>query len=219
MMIFYAKACESPGYVTESPPNTEGLFYCEICGLHCPVRACHCKECGKCIIRRDHHCPWTGHCIGRDNHRDFLIYVYFEAILTLLVFIDIASTLLISLPFMEYMKRNFFLLSIISPMGFALFMSSSLVLSHTRMAMVNATVWEMSRWDSITYLKEFPKFYFPFNRGVINNIKEFLSMKMKKTTWEYPKLPVSEVTNLFQNELYKPYNDIIYSVMNKNNEA
>lgn len=53
--------------------------------VHCRAlqvaRAKHCHDCGRCVRKLDHHCWWLGSCVGSGNHRLFLTYLTFEALL------------------------------------------------------------------------------------------------------------------------------------------
>jgi len=49
--------------------------------------------------------------------------------------------------------------------------TGSLLLLHTALIISNLTTWEYMRRETITYLQPFPKYYNPFDKGIIENIK------------------------------------------------
>ncbi|XP_056634931.1 probable palmitoyltransferase ZDHHC24 [Diorhabda sublineata] len=57
--------------------------FCSVCESVAPPRSWHCEVCKVCILKRDHHCMFTSCCIGFENHRYFLIFVFYMLIATL----------------------------------------------------------------------------------------------------------------------------------------
>jgi palmitoyltransferase len=53
------------------------LPYCNRCSSPKPPRAHHCHICDKCVSRMDHHCPWVNNCIGYQNHRYFVLFLFY----------------------------------------------------------------------------------------------------------------------------------------------
>lgn len=50
---------------------------CTVCEVLAPPRSWHCNICNVCILKRDHHCMFTSCCIGHENHRFFLVFVFY----------------------------------------------------------------------------------------------------------------------------------------------
>lgn len=197
MIRFYSKACCDPGFAAdesdaekvEDEANLDpNRFYCKYCKIYVPIRASHCSMCKKCVIRRDHHCPWTNNCIGRDNHFYFFIFVFLEFFSQS---IPDSDAIYHFSRYIFYVKDHqhfcqtiipYLLLIIASTFGtfmaFRLAFSCIMVITH------NLTTWEGLRRDRITYLKNLPYGYSPFDRGLINNIIEFCTMREKKMKWE-----------------------------------
>lgn len=59
-----------------------GWSLCTVCEVLVPPRSWHCKVCNVCILKRDHHCMFTSCCIGHENHRFFLVFVFYMFIAT-----------------------------------------------------------------------------------------------------------------------------------------
>ncbi|OAX36920.1 zf-DHHC-domain-containing protein [Rhizopogon vinicolor AM-OR11-026] len=60
--------------------------YCSKDKIVKPPRAHHCRACGTCVLKYDHHSPWIGHCVGALNHKFFVNFVQWAAILCLWIF-------------------------------------------------------------------------------------------------------------------------------------
>ena len=72
---------------TEEETMGKKYVYCTICKLAKPERAHHCSVCRKCYLRMDHHCFWVGNCIGLNNHKFFLMFIFYTILLSILVLI------------------------------------------------------------------------------------------------------------------------------------
>ena len=62
---------------------------CFECGIIAIPRSYHCNICQRCVQRYDHHCPWVNSCIGTRNHAPFLIFITFQLLYILAIFIQI----------------------------------------------------------------------------------------------------------------------------------
>lgn len=83
-------------------------------------------------------------------------------------------------------------LDILILVGF-LIMVSSLLLYHSYLATENITTWENAKWESITYLKDWPEnLGSPFSRGCWKNLKNYCrfmgTARTPLTTYYIPKL-------------------------------
>lgn len=77
LFFHYYQACTvTPG----TPPKSNALPQCRICGNHKPPNAHHCSICNICVLNMDHHCIWINQCVGAKNHRYFLQFVVFITI-------------------------------------------------------------------------------------------------------------------------------------------
>ena len=63
---------------------------CTHCKAQQVPRAKHCHDCGRCVRRLDHHCWWLGNCVGIGNHRTFVAYLTFQALLLFTVGVQAA---------------------------------------------------------------------------------------------------------------------------------
>ena len=50
--------------------------YCSKCCVFKPPRSHHCSVCDRCVPRMDHHCPWVNNCVGNDNHKLFVVFLF-----------------------------------------------------------------------------------------------------------------------------------------------
>jgi hypothetical protein len=51
--------------------------YCSNCKHQRPPRCHHCSTCRRCILQFDHHCIWLNNCVGYNNHRAFLLTLFY----------------------------------------------------------------------------------------------------------------------------------------------
>jgi hypothetical protein len=51
--------------------------YCSNCRHQRPPRCHHCSTCRRCILQFDHHCIWLNNCVGYNNHRAFLLTLFY----------------------------------------------------------------------------------------------------------------------------------------------
>lgn len=63
----------SQAAAVEADPNA----LCRRCQGFKPVRAHHCRICQHCVVRMDHHCLWVNNCIGANNHKHFLLFLFY----------------------------------------------------------------------------------------------------------------------------------------------
>lgn len=211
MLIFYSKACRSPGFakdevvnnseVGDSENHDSNTFFCKYCQIYVPIRASHCLTCNKCIIRRDHHCPWTNNCIGRDNHFYFFIFTSLAFISEIIPQID--ASMHFYFYFTNSNRHNDLFRIIcayvpfIAASTFGSVFTGNLCYQSILTISKNATYWERSRRARISYMKGLPFGYSPFDKGLIGNIIEFCTMKEKKMKWTIKPPDIS----LFSNEL------------------
>lgn len=209
---YFAKSCDPPGFATDEPdveiieneanidPNR---YYCKHCKIYVPIRASHCSKCKKCIIRRDHHCPWTDCCIGRDNHVVFFLFTSFELFSQSIPCFEVIYNFLIYIFYSEdhhnLLLMVFIYLQVIAASTFGTVKTYEMFIECVSGIIRNLTTWERVRWSHITYLKDFPLGCSPFDKGLIGNIVEFLTMKKKKMKWEIKPPDIS----LFSNELQR----------------
>ena len=58
--------------------------------------------------------------------------------------------------------------------------SISIFFKAIQNACQNKTRWETLKRNKIDYLKPFPNNYNPFDQGIVNNLKEFITMRKKR---------------------------------------
>lgn len=82
-----------------------------------------------------------------------------------------------------------------------------LALYHTMLLSVGQTTWEQTKRNSITYLKSYPKYYNPFDYGLVKNFKIAFCHNNQLRDWELPtyqeaKVQAEKQFNCLENEYY-----------------
>lgn len=65
--------------------------YCRHCHQHKPDRAHHCRQLQRCVLRMDHFCPWVNNAVGMRNHKFFVLFCFWCAVLCSYGFVSIVS--------------------------------------------------------------------------------------------------------------------------------
>jgi hypothetical protein len=187
----YYLATTGPGFVTDDEASLltgDSNVVCPTCNVIPPIRASHCKHCGHCVLRRDHHCVWLGICVGMDNHVFFILFLFFE---TLLMFRFIREAWPVTqggqdIPFIQWLATSFCCSVIVAASAFGLFQTLILLPMHIVLVLLNRTTWELIKGGSVEYLKNWRSGFSPFSRGIIGNVKEFLTMRRLHPKYEIP---------------------------------
>jgi len=193
--LYRRLALDDPGFLTPTREDLERLLldlargqpterYCATCWVYKPYRSKHCRDCGSCVLKQDHHCPFTGNCVAVNNLHWFYggqtLYVLME-----LAWLWLCFQYGLALPghpegasvgemFLFLAGAAPFLWATVCWHVFHACWMFPLWLVQSYQVATNLTTneqWNMERYD---YLKD-PNtgvFYNPFDRGVVENIKE-----------------------------------------------
>ncbi|KAM3142319.1 hypothetical protein pb186bvf_005476 [Paramecium bursaria] len=224
--LLYIKSSESPGSVVldeielQSHSASQGSLeqlqqqipeknYCEECRIYQTFRTKHCKQCMRCIPKYDHHCFWIGTCVGELNHRQFWAFLGSQCIFCLDGFFIFINQLdhYHEVDEDSEVERYSILFWYSFGMccmsfGFMIF-TGVLFFYHSMLIMTGQTTWEKTKRDKITYLNFYPKFYHPYNYGIIQNLKLTFLHQGKLSNWDPPPLDqIQRQINIFDNEYY-----------------
>ncbi|EPS67406.1 hypothetical protein M569_07370, partial [Genlisea aurea] len=151
--------------------HTIKVKYCDTCSLYRPPRASHCSICNNCVQRFDHHCPWVNQCIGVRNYRSFILFVSTSTILCIYVFTFSLLCLLKQPGRMWYaMSRDIVSVILIVYCFISVWFVGGLTVFHFYLMCTNQTTYENFRF-------RYDKKENPYNKGVINNVREILLSK------------------------------------------
>lgn len=179
--------------------------HCRTCLVAKPLRSKHCAKCGVCIARLDHHCTWINRCVGYGNHRLFVAFLLVHTTVLVgyvaLALIVVYETLVArhaarsapateSLSWMDawievpgLVSSHLLVLMVLLWGVLALGALALMTKQHVQNIAANITVNEQLNWRRYAYLTSTRLgqsstgvvLANPFNRGVINNAREFFT--------------------------------------------
>lgn len=177
-----------PGYVPKNwrPANAEDeqfLQYCYRCESFKAPRSHHCSKCNRCILKMDHHCPWINNCCGYRNQKNFLYFLLSAVIGSIHSSILLAISLYRAIYFIPNVNNKYIyitvqgLFCILLSVGLCIgviIAVGGLLFIQTRILIRNRTTiedWILTKANS---RKRETSFVFPYNLGLLDNIKEVL---------------------------------------------
>ena len=189
-----------PGYHTYSAEDTVEFALeaknevpipslCETCLGNRPLRTKHCSKCERCIEGAQHHCTLLNFCVAKNTHGTFFAFLLATAsALTL--------WLTFTIPYLRYtvpdetpisiwnlyasmrlfMDINGALTIITLLCTIGMVYTCIMLLIHARLIALNLTAYESAHWSRYPYMaSESGDFYNPNDKGVAQNIREFVS--------------------------------------------
>ncbi|KAJ3433253.1 palmitoyltransferase zdhhc12-related [Anaeramoeba flamelloides] len=160
------------------------LHECTECQLTQPLRTKHCQICNSCVRRYDHHCYWIGNCVGERNHLYFLLFLIFETIFLFWETVVCGTGFRKSNGIGNWFYRNTISLILMFMLCIYDLCVSMMSIGHSALAIKNTTTWETDRRERITYLKDLPFGFNPFDYGILKNIGLFCKMTRKTIDWK-----------------------------------
>jgi palmitoyltransferase len=73
----HAANAQNSGADPLQAPDPRAPRFCDPCNQYKPPRTHHCKYCNKCTVKMDHHCPWVNNCVGHNNHKMFILFLFY----------------------------------------------------------------------------------------------------------------------------------------------
>lgn len=153
--------------------SDSSVRHCRWCKVPQPIRSKHCRACNLCVLNFDHHCFWIGTCVGRNNHLAFWWFL-----LAMSAEICWAHKLVRSMfhsaPTLdEWVWQNLLTIVSIVPLSFFALMVVGLLIFNTYTICTNQTQYEITEGPDLYYLKDVPENVFPFDEGIVQNVKNF----------------------------------------------
>lgn len=120
-----------------------GMRVCKWCQAVKPDRTHHCRVCRQCVLRMDHHCPWVHNCIGWQNHKYFVLLVFYTSLTLTFVIVTQLETIKSTIDEPTVSFGNVFLLLFSETLAaFAAFVSSSFFIFHVWLTCLNMSTIE-----------------------------------------------------------------------------
>jgi len=202
-LVLYFRICNNdPGYIRSlaSDPLTmlESLKqqqstdqYCSTCLIEKPIRSKHCRTCNQCVSLFDHHCPFTGNCVTRNNLGTFVI---------LIILLQIDFALIHHFAFIWFISSSngdLTMQSSLIEIGTLMVTTNPCILTlllwvlfnqtwlfgilaqHLIQICLNVTTNEAFNFYRYPHMNKNGRYYNRFNKGIINNILEFISSRFE----------------------------------------
>eukprot|EP01065_Artemidia_motanka_P013256 TRINITY_DN17317_c0_g1_i1.p1 TRINITY_DN17317_c0_g1~~TRINITY_DN17317_c0_g1_i1.p1 ORF type:complete len:311 (+),score=109.25 TRINITY_DN17317_c0_g1_i1:50-934(+) len=81
LWTLWRAALTDPGQVpidfSPAPAEEANSVLCRRCDTWKVARTHHCSHCARCVMRYDHHCDWIDNCVGRNNHKFFVLFLWY----------------------------------------------------------------------------------------------------------------------------------------------
>lgn len=150
---------------------------CSICKVFKPPRAHHCRRCNVCYLKMDHHCVFLNECIAWHNYKFFVLFLFFNTILSIYV----VGTLLYELVFVD-MRTNYFVHYIIcaSIFGVELLLSGVLLGYHSYLIWHNESTLENLAINNYLDNVYDPKTKNVFQEGMLASAREGSDIGLKE---------------------------------------
>ena len=202
---------------------------CNICKITKPLRSNHCSICNNCVLHFDHHSNWIGNCVGKGNYfLSFLSLIFingnciFIFVFSLIQFIDNLKNI-----DSEINKEYYFIhllgTSIVNVLVLCiLFFSIKYFIVNLKLIFNNLTYYENTNQILNSQIGNI------YNKGIGNNIKEFLGRKLpeynvlKELSENEKEIKEKDSYNYRENNNYNEYNKVNERSNisdNKNNSA
>jgi len=171
--------------------SMKSFQFCERCFQYRPLRAHHCRQCKKCVLKMDHHCVFINNCVGHDNHKSFILFVFYACIGLFHVFVlfiwrsinvveNISQEPLYQLILLFYCILQTFSLCI-----FLFYM----LCVQIRILLRNTTTIEESvrKWQAFDAHRANIPYRWPFDYGSLRNIESVMGSSW--IMWPFSTLP------------------------------
>lgn len=188
-LIVYLQGCDWSSQVIPNNPELENYISknrkeleknkCQDCKVTKVMRSFHCFYCQKCIARFEFHSHWLNICIGAQNY-----FLYLLILISINFYFSISLLFLLFHIFMP--QNNPYIINDFKGKYFALHFWTVLMVYATvkillfskdtfKNAFANLTFMESENWRRIPYLwvNMRKDFFNPFNKGIVNNLKEY----------------------------------------------
>eukprot|EP00824_Muranothrix_gubernata_P005869 TRINITY_DN17637_c0_g1_i1.p1 TRINITY_DN17637_c0_g1~~TRINITY_DN17637_c0_g1_i1.p1 ORF type:complete len:691 (+),score=127.34 TRINITY_DN17637_c0_g1_i1:2-2074(+) len=206
LLVYLLSKCVwgDPGKITASEANQKELLMqwqmgalCLTCTVPRPPRSKHCRQCGICVNRMDHHCAWVNNCIGSKNHTVFMLMCgVFEVAASLyialaFIFLTIEPGALPLFPILPFLMHCIVVhpMVLFSAVWTLLFdtMVFFLLVTQAKQISMNMTTNELSNAHRYSHFMDANgAFRNPFDKGFVENWKEFLSAPSESCTAAWP---------------------------------
>ena len=154
---------------------------CAICSIRRPKKCQHCFFCDNCVEEFDHHCKYVANCIGKRNKKFFYLFISFELIFLLQIYVISFFQLLISFRFntdniislYNSIYLNIILIAIMLILNLANIFRTFDYKNYTKYGLYLSNILFII-FFYLNKSKELPKYISPFNIYILTTIFEWI---------------------------------------------
>jgi hypothetical protein len=121
-----------------------------------------------------------------DNHLFFVLYLLFETLCLRRLFVEALPVAQLDSDFFVWFFTSFLSAVVVAVSFFGLVQTVILFPMHVVMMCLNRTTWEMVTARAIPYLNDWPFGFSPFSKGLIGNLREFVTMRYNHPKYDIP---------------------------------
>jgi palmitoyltransferase len=179
------RANDAKEFIDEIERGHDPAPVCSSCQTRKPVRCKHDSVTNQCVIRFDHYCVWIFNVVGNDNHLVFMVLLFmcasahFWSLTSFLpVFFSLLPTPWTWTDLWNLLGYDYMLTYVILFQMLNGFWETLLFIQQSNMVLSNVTMNEIMNWQHYPHFWKggnAQEFENPFDKGLKNNLKRFIS--------------------------------------------
>jgi len=167
------------------------LRWCIKCKRWKAPRSHHCRICKKCVLKMDHHCPWINQCVGLNNHKSFVLFIFYLNIGIFVVVSCLVGRVIDVFKGKNYMTEyEWILLFTTIIYGLYIFLTSILILGNQvfliSKGMTKNELWT-KHWATSAAIERGTIYKYPYDKGYFSNLCEVFGSPI--WVWFFPTSP------------------------------
>jgi len=171
------------------------IRWCRKCEAFKPPRAHHCKCCKRCIPKMDHHCPYVDQCVGHDNHKVFVLFLWYATLgIGFSLVLYIVRIARVAMGFDEPISFLQGIMVVINVVILGLSFAGLSILFGNQIYLISKNTTKIELWTRHWATRDVnekgSKYNYPYDRGVWSNLRQFFDSSL--LLWCIPTKPQTD---------------------------